>query len=148
MNAFLGAAALLVAATLLMLLRPWRRARAEHDATVRELNARVCRDQLAELDRDLAAGTLAAADHAQARSELQRRLLEDTAGTATGGAGPVASPPRSRRTTFSLALALPLAATALYAWLGAPAALQPHATEAAAPQPTMAQVEQMVQALA
>jgi len=143
MNVFLVAAIALVGATLLMLLRPWKGHRAEQEATARELNARIYRDQLAELDRDLAAGTLAAAGHAQARTELQRRLLEDTAG-AEAAPAPVA---RATRTTLSLALALPLAAAALYASFGTPAALAPHATERAA-EPTMAEVQRMVDALA
>ena len=46
-------------------------------ASTREINAGIYRDQLAELDRDLAAGTIAETDHAQARGELQRRLLDD-----------------------------------------------------------------------
>ena len=145
MNVFVLAAIALVGATVLMLLRPWRRHRAEQEATARELNARVYRDQLAELDRDLAAGTLAAADHAQARSELQRRLLDDTAAAEPASR----AAPRATRTSLLLAVALPLAAASLYALLGAPAALAPGATQAAQThEPTLAEVEQMVAGLA
>src|SRR5512143_2098279 len=123
MNLFLVAAAALVGVTILLLLRPWQNHRADHEATAREINTRIYRDQLAELDRDLAAGTLAGADHAAARSELQRRLLDDT-----GVAEPAAAQVRStRRTSVALALVLPVAATGLYAWLGTPAALAPQA---------------------
>jgi cytochrome c-type biogenesis protein CcmH len=91
---------------------------------------------------------LAAADHAQASAELQRRLLQDMADAD------VAAPEgrsRTRRTSLVLAFALPLAATGLYAWLGVPTALLPQAAPkvaAAAPAPTAAEIDQMVAGLA
>ena len=141
LTAFFLASALLVVATLLMLLRPWRRRPLDLVASTREINAGIYRDQLAELDRDLAAGTLAEADHAQARAELQRRLLDD-AGTADA---PVAAASGARTTTTLLiALAVPLLAGALYAVLGKPAALDPVARQGTQ-QPD---VEKMVATLA
>ena len=141
LTAFVLASALLVVATLLMLLRPWRRRPLDLVASTREINAGIYRDQLAELDRDLAAGTLAEADHAQARAELQRRLLDD-AGTADA---PVAAASGARTTTTLLiALAVPLLAGALYAVLGKPAALDPVARQGTQ-QPD---VEKMVATLA
>lgn len=129
MGLFLFAAVALVGLTVLLLLRPWQRPSADPEAAVREVNAGIYRDQLAELDRDLAAGTLAPADHAQARAELQRRLLADTA------IAPAPQPSRpARHTALWLALVLPLGATGLYALLGQPAALLPQAaTQAAGP---------------
>ena len=145
MGAFMFAAMSLIALTLLMLLRPWQRRAADHAATAREINAGICADQLAELDRDLASGTLAAADHAQARDELRRRLLADTAVTDA----PSGAPARTRHATLALAIALPLAASGLYAVLGNPAALlaQP-AVEGARHQVTADEVDQMVARLA
>ena len=146
MGMFLFAAIALIGATVLLLLRPWQGRGADLDATAREINARIYRDQLTELDRDLATGTLAAADHAQARSELQRRLLQDTAHAEAASA-----PARQARfTPLLLALALPVAATGLYAWLGVPAAVLPQATQAAAAkhEVTAAEIEQMVAGLA
>ena len=141
LTAFVLASALLVVATLLMLLRPWRRRPLDLVASTREINAGIYRDQLAELDRDLAAGTLAEADHAQARAELRRRLLDD-AGTADA---PVAAASGARTTTTLLiALAVPLLAGALYAVLGKPAALDPVARQGTQ-QPD---VEKMVATLA
>lgn len=127
MGAFLFAAMSLIAVTMLMLLRPWQQRSSENDASLREINAGIYRDQLVELDRDLAAGTLAQADHAQARDELQRRLLQDTAPAATS------NPPAkaARHTTLLIALAVPLAAAGLYAQLGAPAALLPQTQQQA-----------------
>ena len=81
MIAFYLAAAALVVATLVLLLRPWwhrdrRSASADSQAT---LNVAVHRDRLAEIERDHRHGALSATDLAEARDELQRQLLEDTA---------------------------------------------------------------------
>jgi cytochrome c-type biogenesis protein CcmH len=139
-----------------MLLRPWHARVDERDATAREINARIYRDQLAELDRDRAAGTLAPADHARATEELQRRLLEDLRGDEPARATTATTMPR---TSLLLAVGLPLAAIALYAWLGTPAAVfAPVAPQAAqSPDPheglgdpaqAQAQIEAMVARLA
>ncbi len=147
MGAFLFAAIALVTITMLLLLRPWRHHDVEHEATTREINAGIYRDQLAELARDLAAGTLADADHAQARDELQRRLLDDTALADTAST----HTQRARRSTLLIAIALPLAASGLYALLGVPTALLPHQPQTAggaAHQVTSADIEQMVASLA
>jgi cytochrome c-type biogenesis protein CcmH len=144
MAGFVAAALALVAVTLLLLLRPWRRrqGREAASATAHEVNAALYRTQLAELERDIASGTLAPADERQARLELQRRLLEDTAAPDDAHATPAGM----RRTTVALALAVPLLAAGLYAWLGTPAALQPQATtrEAAA----AGEMERMIATLA
>ncbi|NKI92574.1 c-type cytochrome biogenesis protein CcmI [Rhizobacter sp. SG703] len=144
MATFLIAAALLVAATLLVLLRPWRRAAQAAESTARDANTAVYRDQLAELDRDLAAGTIQAADHEQARGELQKRLLAD-AEVAEPAIAPRSS---GRGTMVALAVALPLLATGLYAWRGNPAALNPPAPPAQRGEVTQQQIEQMIAALA
>lgn len=140
LTAFVLAAALLVVVTLLLLLRPWRRRPADVTASTREINAGIYRDQLAELDRDRAAGTLAAADHAQARGELQRRLLDDAGVIETASTGPASA----RTTTIVIALTVPLLAAALYTFLGQPAALDPAARQAS----TQPDVEKMVATLA
>ncbi|MFG6459409.1 c-type cytochrome biogenesis protein CcmI [Roseateles sp. BYS96W] len=166
MMIFLFAAALLVALTLLLLLRPRRRTVFDDTAlNAQALAARICREQLAELDRDLAAGTLRAEDHAQAGAELQRRLIEDTPPAVVAAAGPAAAPavvpataaerapapPAKGRTAWALAIALPLLAGALYAARGNPGAINP---QDARPQPgasadvSPAQVEQMLADLA
>lgn len=138
--AFVLASALLVLVTLLLLLRPWRRRPADVVASTREINAGIYRDQLAELDRDRAAGTLAEADHAQARGELQRRLLDDAGVLETTAAAPASA----RATTLVIALAVPLLAAAMYVLLGQPAALDPAARQAS----TQPDVEKMVATLA
>ncbi len=140
MGGFVLAAAVLVAVTLLLLLRPWRRTPATAVASTPEVNAGVYRDQMHELDRDLAAGTLSAEDHAQARAELQRRLLDDAANSDAQATAPFGM----RATTLALAVLMPLAAAGLYAVLGTPAALDPMAKR----EPTPQDVEKMVTELA
>lgn len=142
MGGFLLAAVALMAVTVLLLLRPWQRRHADDAATTREINAGIYRDQLRELDRDLAAGTIVSADHRQAQAELQRRLLDDTA---------LADMPATRtvnphRTAMLLTFAVPLLATALYAWLGTPAALQ--ASAAPPKQFSSTEIDQMLSTLA
>ena len=140
MGGFVLAAAILVAVTLVVLLRPWNRKPKPAAGSTSDINAGIYRDQLAELDRDLAAGTLSAEDHAQARAELQRRLLDDVSATDT----PAATTGGMKHTALLLAVTLPLAAAGLYAWLGTPAALDPLARAA----PTQQNVEKMVADLA
>ncbi|HUY01675.1 MAG TPA: c-type cytochrome biogenesis protein CcmI [Rhodocyclaceae bacterium] len=140
---FLSAATLLVLLVLGMLLRPLLRRAAPSIAASRlALNTAIYRDQIAELERDRAAGSLSETDYDQSRAELQRRLLADASDTET-------PPPPSGpawRAALVLALALPIAAAALYAWLGTPAALLPQVT--AGHEVTQAQIEQMVATLA
>lgn len=147
---FLLAAVSLVVVTLLLLLRPWQRATRAAGPDVALLNTALYREQLAELDRERAEGTLSEAEYAQARGELERRMLEDL----EQGEGPVAKPASGHRTQWALMLALPLAGLALYSLLGTPEAMNPQA--AAAPQAQQAgahetgaaQIEQMVAKLA
>jgi cytochrome c-type biogenesis protein CcmH len=141
MGPFLFAATALIVASLLLLLRPWRRP-VEAGRTAAQVRSALYAEQLRELDGDLAAGTLAAADHAQAREELQRRLLQEVAGDASTAP----SSPAGGRASLLIAVAVPLAATGLYGMLGTPEAiLRPVPTQAAAMPPD---VERMVAGLA
>ncbi|WP_131112199.1 c-type cytochrome biogenesis protein CcmI [Sulfuricystis thermophila] len=127
MTFFLIGAAALTLITLALLLWPLRRQSALGEASRREINAAIYRDELAELDRDLATGELSQADYDAAKTELQRRLLEDSqaeAGVADAGL------PASRATAAALAITLPLGAALLYFLLGNPAALNAQASAA------------------
>jgi cytochrome c-type biogenesis protein CcmH len=142
MGLFLFAATGLILATLLLLLQPWRRPVSASGRSTEQVAATVFRDQLAELDRDLVAGTLAPADHAQARDDLKLRLLQEVGPEAA--AAPQAT--ATGRATLLIAIVLPLAATGLYGLLGAPEALwQPQPAAQAAMPPD---VERMVAGLA
>jgi len=119
MTGFLIGAAVAVVLALALLLRPFFRSKAGGaQSSQRQFNAAILRDQLAKLEQDLAEGTLAREDYAQARAELQRRALEDTS-----EADAVSTLRAPRKTMAAVALVLPLAAVALYLLLGNPASI-------------------------
>ena len=136
--------ALMTIAAIFAVLWPLgRRVRLERDGS----EAAVYRDQLAEIDRDAAAGLIGPSEAAAARVEIGRRLLaavDDQRGP------PVASNLGLRRTAAIIALAgLPLVAVAVYVPLGSPRLGDfPLAERARAPDATqpldnlVAQVEQ------
>ncbi len=79
----------------------------------------VYRDQLAEVDRDRAAGRIGEAEAAAARLEVSRRLLAAADKVeAEAAAAPVAS--RRRAAALASVTLLPLGALGLYLWLGSP----------------------------
>jgi len=127
-GAFVVVAALLVVAALGILLRPLLRgggaAPLADDSA--QSNLRILRAQLRELDDELAAGSLDAPQHAAARAELERRVLDETEAAAIPEYAT-----RGRKSAIALALALPLAAAMLYAHLGSREALNPAVVEAA-----------------
>ena len=107
--------ALMTAAAIFAVLWPLgRRGRSQNDAS----EATVYKDQLSEIDRDLAAGLIAAPEAEAARVEIGRRLLaaaDDQRGL------PVAASVRWRRTAALIALiGLPIVSVALYLPLGSP----------------------------
>lgn len=142
MTAFYFAAAILAGIALTMLLRPLRAKRASSSEPtadeVQEANSTIYRAQLAELDRDRAIGQLSDTDYSEARTELQRRLLDDAdAVSATSDAKPSAAPDRVRRTRIALAFFLPLGALAIYSQIGNPTAALPAAEQAQQAEMTM-----------
>jgi cytochrome c-type biogenesis protein CcmH len=123
MTAFISIAALLVVVVLAVLLPPLLRNRAAPSSTTNAVasNAVVYSEQLAELDAELQSGKINQAQWAASQAEIERRILEDDSvvHTISHGKSPVAG--------LVLALAIPVAAAGLYAWLGNPAALSPEA---------------------
>lgn len=138
-------AALLAAAALGLVLRPLLSGGGGKALDARALNLSVYRDQLRELEADRAAGTLAAADYERARTELERRLLEDV-----GESAPVLMPTHGggRRLIVSFAIAVPLVAAAVYFAVGNPGAVVPGADPHAGMGITPQQVQAMVERLA
>ena len=134
-------AAAALAFVLPALLASGRRAQgAAGDAT----NIAIYRDQLAELDADLAAGTLVRDQYDEARRELERRMLEDVR-----AAGPAAAPAKSGRVTaLAVGIALPIAAALLYFAVGNPQALTPAPAGGDGHAATVHQIEEMVDRLA
>jgi cytochrome c-type biogenesis protein CcmH len=79
----------------------------------------VYRDQLAEIDRDLAAGIIGAAEADAARVEISRRLL--AAADQSGREAPVQGNLKLRRAAATIALVgLPVIAASFYLTLGSP----------------------------
>jgi cytochrome c-type biogenesis protein CcmH len=103
-------------AALVMPLRRTRGVRARRD-----YDAAVYRDQLAELARDQARGTIDAAEAAAARAEIGRRLLAAAGAEEAAPAKTQSGQSRSPRPlALTLALVAPLASVVLYLAAGSP----------------------------
>lgn len=148
MITFVLLATLLTAIVLLLVLLPLRNRPAPAPGAAAAVNVSLYRDQLRELDEDLAAGTIDRERHAEARADLERRLLEDTDGSTVAPASPV-NPRGIRGTVLALAVIVPVITVSLYLVTGTPDALMkdavaPESAHAVTPQ----QVEQMISKLA
>jgi len=111
--------ALMLAAALGLVVPALLKARPRIDAVDRAaLNAEVYRSQLADLDRELAGGTLTVEEHARMADDLRRRLL------AEAREGGIASARRAPRWAAGIvALGLPALAIGLYLVFGNPASV-------------------------
>jgi cytochrome c-type biogenesis protein CcmH len=118
--------AALAVAALAVLLRPLLFARKAREVRRADANISIYKDQLGELDADLAAGKLAPDDHARSRAELEARLLADVATPDTAREAPAARA-GARRRMLALGAAVPLLAAALYFAVGNPESLRPRA---------------------
>jgi len=138
MIAFALAAAALAALAIVLVLRPIVMRRAGRNVSRREANIAIYKDELRELDADLAAGTLARADYDRARLELEARLLEDVEASES-------APARrgGRRAALAVGIAVPLLALGVYVATGDPRAFDPGQA-----MPDAAQIEAMVARLA
>jgi cytochrome c-type biogenesis protein CcmH len=107
--------ALMTVAAIFAVLWPLGR---RHASTGGGSEANVYRDQLAEIDRDLAGGLIGASEAEAARIEISRRLLAVAERPVTAAAPSGAT---TRRAVALIALiGIPLAALALYLPLGSP----------------------------
>ena len=131
--------AVAAAAVIAWVLRPLLRRKQVAPPSRAAANVAIYRDQLRELDADLAAGMLARADYERARAELEARALRD----AGQPDAPAVERP-GRAFAWALAGAVPLAAVALYVIVGSPGAIDREAELHA----SRAQVEAMVERLA
>ena len=91
-----------------------------HEATAEpdqdQLNLDVFRQQLVELEADMAAGKLEKGQYQDARQDLERELLHDVKGQ--GATAATAAPGTAPFTALILALALPVFAVGLYMAIG------------------------------
>lgn len=120
-----GLAALAVLFVVVPLLQAGRRSDGGDAARDQDaINLNLCRQQLAELDADLAAGKLDQAQYEAARRDIERELLhdladrKDTAGPATPSVLARLRLPSPRTTALALLIAVPASALALYAVIG------------------------------
>jgi len=142
---FAGAIALVLLAWLLLLLPANRRSRVDDR---QRLNLRLRREQLAVLDLELAAGSLAREEHRQATTEVERATLEEA--DAQAPALPSAHSTQagsavSHRMAATLALGVAGVAFGLYGFLGNVDALDPVAPSQAAAGPNEVKVANDVQ---
>ena len=141
MTLFWLVGAVAAAAVIAWVLRPLLARKKAAPPSRAAANVAIYRDQLRELDADLAAGTLAREDYERARAELEARALRDAGQPDAPAAGPAPPAlPSGRRFAWALAAAVPLAAVALYVLVGNPGAIDREAQLHA----SRAQVEAMV----
>jgi cytochrome c-type biogenesis protein CcmH len=114
------AAVACVAVALAFILPPLLRKKPiEAKAARRDINIAVYRDQMNEMETDLADGRLSEDQFQAGKLELEARLAEDALAKADSAMAPVSS----RRLGFTLAGVLPIAAFGMYFWLGNPMSL-------------------------
>jgi len=143
-TAFWVIAVLLAAGALAFVLPPLLgRRRKATGATQDATNVAVYRDQLRELEADVAGGTLARDQFDEARRELEARLLDDVRDSATGARA--ATPGRMAAVTAGIAI--PLVAILLYLAVGTPNALLPQPAGGDGHGITRQQIEGMVDRL-
>ena len=149
MTVFLIGAVLLTALALAFILPPLLRKDDFGTQQMRrdELNLTVLRDQLRELDADLAEGLIKQAAYDSARHELERRVAEevqpDTAMPKKGK--------RNTATAVAIGVAVPILALSIYLAIGSPDGLDPMRQVAASENAhdiTPEQMEGMVAGLA
>lgn len=140
---FAGLSALLVVSIALWLGRVFWQGQPKSDTTAHhDANAAVLRDQLAELERDVANQVLSHHDFLTAKQELHRRVLEEV----TPNTSVTRKNPNNKSLAALFIIALPSAAIALYMTLGTPEAIVPELAPAP-PVMTEADVQNMMKSL-
>jgi cytochrome c-type biogenesis protein CcmH len=128
------ACALLTAAVLAALLRPLWRVTDTNTIEPGAADLAVYRDQLAEVDADLARGVIDCQEAETARREVSRRLLAHSDRVAAAASNPVQRDSRVPALGLAVAALVPASTLALYLTLGSPSLVsRPHAVIAAAP---------------
>src|SRR5436305_5283719 len=107
---------LMTAAAIVAVLWPLSR---RPDITAEASDVAIYRDQLTEIDRDLAAGQIAQAEAAAAKTEVARRLIAAADGCHADPAPPAQNWWR-RGVAVAVLILLPVSAAAFYLALGSP----------------------------
>lgn len=144
MSVFISLAAALTLLVIGWMVRPLLRPAPAAGVSSERLNTAIYRDQLEALTRDLARGTISPADYEATRDELQLRLLDDTQAPATAQSAHPGAFWSGRRTAVTMVVLLPIAAAAMYGWLGNPGAINPVIAQKVSAE----QIAQMVDTLA
>ena len=120
----------LVAIALAFILPPLLQGVADDDDVdaKREANVDVYRDQLSELEADLANGIIGPDQYQQDRDEIERRLLDDVSTTNEPAKKRSKKTVADRRPAYAIAVAIPAVAVFLYLLVGNSAALSGAAT--------------------
>jgi cytochrome c-type biogenesis protein CcmH len=150
MSVFWSLAVVLLVVALLFVIPPLLRKPRQILAAGNAVNVRVIRDQIAELDADLAAGKLDQNAYASARHDLERELLDDI------GSDQQAVPPQrqGRWLVLVLVVLVPAMAVTLYRQIGGQGAMeriqaaQSRGGTARPAQPQRHSIEEMVAKLA
>ena len=134
----------LALALVLPALLKTKKTAAHSAADAAQANLSVLRSQLTQLDAEFAAGSIDHEQLALAKSEIERRALEEESAPE-----PAVAPASSTRTAWMLGLTIPLLALGIYGFLGNIQALDPANLQAKAEaEPSREQIEAMVNALA
>lgn len=128
------AAAALLCLALGLVLTPLLRTRSDANGVpTNGSNLTILRDQLRQIDDDLAAGMSTPAEHQASRAELERRVLEEEAAPEAGTPLKPTAAHRAPRTAWVVGLLVPALAVGAYVQLGTPAALSPQVVTAEEP---------------
>ena len=103
----------------------------------KEANVAVYRDQISELEADLATEIVSKEQFDQDRDEIERRLLDDMTPSGAVSSKPLKPAKEGRGAVYAVALGLPILAVAFYLKIGNPYAA-PTLETASAPAPAMA----------
>lgn len=114
MMLFWGIVATMALVALAFVLPPLLRRGRDSGSLRDQLNLNIYNERLGELERDVSAGNLSRAEFDEARQELQRELLADTA----GGGESRPEPRRSVAAAVAIGLALPALALGIYLQVG------------------------------
>lgn len=111
---FVAAAFFLLVAAVAIVLWPLLRRSNAQVVGRDQSNLDIHRDQFSELEKDLEAGTLGADRYEQAKKELERRVLEESAAPAA----PSQPAPSGKAIPIVIGVFIPLTAALLYLYLG------------------------------
>ncbi len=150
MIAFWISAALLLVLALALVLPALLKSKGDTGKTAADAaqaNLSVLRSQLNQLDADFAAGSINVDQLALAKSEIERRALDEESTPEAAISKDL--PAKSTRTAWALGLTIPLLALGVYGFLGNIQALDPaNLVAKAETEPTPAEIEAMVSAFA